>query len=85
MPTTTQKERRQGAFYQQVDDAFYEEAKQENGGKLPEDLKDANGNPRKLTTSPKDRAYRKKWLALRDQMRKSKAVPRKRVKSACVW
>jgi hypothetical protein len=84
MPTATAHKRSQGAFYQNVDAAFYSEVKRENGGKLPDNLKDANGNPRKLTLSPKDKAYRKKWLALRDAMTNSRAVPRKSVKEVCI-
>jgi hypothetical protein len=73
-----------GAFYQKVDQAFYDQVKQENGGKLPPDLTDADGNPRKLTMSAADRGYRQKWLAIAAKYRASKAVVSKDVDSPCV-
>ena len=39
-------------FYQKVDQQFYDQVKKENGGKLPADLTDADGNPRPLATYP---------------------------------
>jgi hypothetical protein len=83
MAVGTRKKLSQGAFYAKVDKAFYDSCRDENGNLAP-DLVDANGNPRKLTMSPKDRAYRKRWLKLRDQMKKSKAVPKKKVTGGCV-
>jgi hypothetical protein len=72
------------SFNQQVDQAFYEDARKENGGQLPTSLQDASGNPRKLTMSPSDRVYRQKWMAIAAQTRKSRAIPGKAVKSSCV-
>jgi hypothetical protein len=73
-----------GAFYRKVDQAFYDEVKRQNGGILPPNLQDANGNPRKLTMSPADRAYRQKWKTIAARMRGTRAVPKKAVKSSCV-
>ena len=65
--------RQKAAFYAEVDKEFYAEATASNGGKLPADLTDSNGNPRPLTMSRKDRAYRKKWLATAARLKNSKA------------
>jgi hypothetical protein len=72
------------AFYQKVDQEFYDEVKKENGGKLPANLTDADGNPRKLTMSPEDRAYRQEWKAIAAKTRNSKAIAKKSVESAFV-
>jgi len=84
MPVPGASPRGDGASYQKVDQAFYDEVKRENGGVLPPNLLDADGNPRKLTMSPADRAYRQEWKAIAAQMRQSSAVPNKAVTSACV-
>lgn len=73
-----------GAFYQKVDQEFYAEVTRESGGTLPADLADADGKPRKLTTSPADAEYRKKWKDIAATLRDSKAVPEKEVDSPCV-
>ena len=84
MPMKAAESLGNGAFYRKVDQAFYDEVKRQNGGVLPPNLQDANGNPRKLTMSPADRAYRQKWKVIAAGMRSSLAVPHKAVKSACV-
>jgi hypothetical protein len=68
-------------FYRKVDEAFYNELKQENGGTLPPGFMNAGSNARTLTIAPADRVYRRKWLAFAAQMRKSRAVPKKILKS----
>jgi hypothetical protein len=72
------------SFYQKVDQQFYDQVKKENGGKLPADLTDADGNPRPLTTSNADRAYRQKWNAIAAKERNSQAVVSKDVDVPCV-
>src|ERR1039457_3690090 len=72
MPAKAVKKAATPSLYQMVDQEFYAEVARENGGKLPADLTDANGKPRKLTMSAKDRAYRQKWNAIAAQERKSK-------------
>lgn len=71
-------------FDQKVDREFYDEVKRENGGHLPADLTDSKGNPRKLTTSPADRAYRARWNAIASALRKPKSIPKKSVKDVCI-
>ena len=72
------------AFNQKVDQAFYDQARRENGGKLPPDLLDAQGNPRRLTMSAADSSYRQKWNATAAKLRSSQAVRHKTIKSVCV-
>jgi hypothetical protein len=81
---TSTKTSGKATFYQRVDDAFYAQVKAENGGTLPPDLIGRDGKPRKLTMSPRDRAYRKQWTALAAKMRTSKAVAKKPVTSPCI-
>jgi hypothetical protein len=71
-------------FYAKVNEKFYDEVKKENGGQLPANLLDADGNPRNLTTSTADRAYRKRWLAIAARERHSKAIPQKEVETVCI-
>ena len=69
-------------YYRRVDESFYSKVQQENGGTLPADLQDSDGQARPLTMSPLDRAYRREWKALAAQMRNSRAIPKKSLKSA---
>lgn len=82
MAVQTAKKPSAPAFYQTVDQEFYAQVAKENGGKLPADLTDADGNPRKLTMSPSDRAYRQKWKAIAAKDRNSKSVAKKSVASS---
>jgi hypothetical protein len=68
------KAQKRSAFYQSVDQQFYEQAKKSNGGKLPADLVGPDGQPRPLTRSAKDAKYRQSWSQIADQNRQSKAV-----------
>jgi hypothetical protein len=74
------------AFYQAVDKAFYEQAAANNGGELPDDLKDSGGAPRKLDPKkPSDAGYIKSYKALLKSMTPSAAVPKVRASQpACV-
>jgi hypothetical protein len=84
MPAKAAKKTSTPSFYQKVNQDFYAEVASENGGKLPADLLDARGNPRKLTMSAADRGYRQKWNAIAANARNSRAVADKGVGSACV-
>jgi hypothetical protein len=71
-------------FYLYVDQAFCDQAKRANAGDLPPQLLDMSGGLRALTLSPADRAYRREWKAMAAKMRKSRALPKKKLKSASV-
>jgi hypothetical protein len=56
----------------EVDQAFYD-SHRDSGGKLPPELTDpVTGNPRKLTTSAKDRELRKEWAKIRNHLQEVK-------------
>jgi hypothetical protein len=69
-------------FYGRVHQAFYDEVKQKHCGVLSSEFMGASGRPRRLAMSSADRTYRRKWRAIAAQMRQSRALPEKEIRSA---
>jgi hypothetical protein len=69
-------------FCRLVDLKFYGEVRTKNAGSLPPDLVEVSGSPRALTISSADGWHRRRWKAVAAQLRDSRAIPGKDVRSA---